>query len=175
MTVKKPLDVITFDRLAALVNMSSPDQIEEHIDEQVAGLFDRLLAQEYTEEEAQKIEDRERRDLYMPYYNEVVGDADRLFEAHGLTLIPKLPKGYARKSRKGVSLDQPPSWDFKIVPTKSWNDALSQIRMTMNGMGYFHFNSNKEFLESGPYTAREAVLKHLGTMGDYRKVYGRLA
>lgn len=47
------------------------------------------------------------------------------------------------------------------VRGKRWEDAADKIRETINGVGYFTFYSLREFLESGPYTARQAALSHL--------------
>lgn len=63
-------------------------------------------------------------------------------------------------------------YDFKIVPSNSWDDAANKIRETINGVGTFHFNNLREFLSSGPYTARQAVLSHLGYIKRYPDVYG---
>lgn len=38
--------------------------------------------------------------------------------------------------------------------------------------GDFHFDSLREFLASGPYTARQAVLSHLGYLKRHPHVYG---
>jgi hypothetical protein len=42
----------------------------------------------------------------------------------------------------------------------------------VNGVGYFHFDNLKDFLDSGPYTPREAVLSHLHWLKDRAEVYG---
>ena len=49
---------------------------------------------------------------------------------------------------------------------------LEKIRETINGVGDFHFSSLREFLDSGPYTARQAVLGHLRSIRSYPAVYG---
>lgn len=59
-----------------------------------------------------------------------------------------------------------------VEPKVSWEDSAKQIVKVINGIGYFHFNSLREFLDSGPYTAREAVEGHLHHMARYGEVYG---
>lgn len=77
----------------------------------------------------------------------VAGD---LYRRHGLDLRP-----HGRER------------DLKIVPQATWEDAAEKIRQTMNGVGIFHFGSLGDFLRSGPYTARQAVLGHLRTITDW--------
>ena len=63
---------------------------------------------------------------------------------------------------------------FKIKPAagETWETVLTEIRELINGVGYFIFYSNKELKDSGPYTARQAVLGHLHNLSDYGEVYG---
>ena len=42
----------------------------------------------------------------------------------------------------------------------------------VNGVDYFHFGTLKEFLDSGPYSGREAVLNHIGYIPQWAEVYG---
>lgn len=61
---------------------------------------------------------------------------------------------------------------YKVKPMKSWEDSLKPIVETINGVGYFYFRDGKELMRSGPYTAREAVLSHMGYLSDVGSVYG---
>jgi hypothetical protein len=63
---------------------------------------------------------------------------------------------------------------FKIKPAngETWETVLTEIRELINGVGYYTFYSNKELKDSGPYTARQAVLGHLHYLSDYDAVYG---
>lgn len=99
-------------------------------------------------------------ELYGNWYNAVTGVAERLFEEHGLELDPVR----VAKSKR--------PYEFKVVPKKDWKDAANKIRETINGVGDFHFNNLREFLDSGPYTAQQAVLSHLGYVADHPRVYG---
>lgn len=61
---------------------------------------------------------------------------------------------------------------YKLKPSKDWKEVANLIREIINGVGYFYFAGLKSFLDSGPYTAREAALSHLGYVSDYGEVYG---
>lgn len=91
----------------------------------------------------------------------VLAAATELFGAHGLDLEERKPRGKALRI-----------WEYKVVPQENWRDAADKIRGTINGVGMFHFSSLKEFLDSGPWTAREAVLQHLSMVRRYPDVYG---
>jgi len=117
-------------------------------------------------EEAQLEAESEARDeVFAQWYDAVEQAASKLFEEHGLELQP------AGKSHTKTKAERRP-YELKIVPTTSWMDAANKIRETINGVGDFHFNDLAEFLRSGPYTARQAVLSHLGYIQRYPAVYG---
>ncbi len=121
------------------------------------------------EDEQLKAEEEARDEVYGQWYDAVEHAASKLFEEHGLELQPAgkwHPSTYAK-----TKAERRP-YDLKIVPSTSWNDAANKIRETVNGVGTFHFNNLKEFLDSGPYSARQAVLSHLGWIRDYPAVYG---
>lgn len=61
---------------------------------------------------------------------------------------------------------------WKIAPLGTWRESLGYIVETINGVGYYRFDSIREFLNSGPYTEREGVLTHLHYLADYGRVYG---
>ena len=98
----------------------------------------------------------ERERLTSGYISDVERIAEDLLKEHGLK---------ATRTKKYVC-------EYKIVPVESWEDAADRIRMTINGVGYFFFNTVREFMQSGPYTARSCVLNHLGWVKDYYSVYG---
>lgn len=110
--------------------------------------------QEEAEQFAQKAEEEEEAEAYRSYTNAVMSVANDLFGKHGLDLVLAKNGSYA------------------VAPTESWEKAANDIRETINGVGYFHFNTLKEFLDSGPWTARQAVLEHLHWIKDYPRVYG---
>jgi hypothetical protein len=121
-------------------------------------------------EEAQQEAEREAQDeVYAKWYDAVEHAASKLFEEHGLELQPAgkwHPSTYAK-----TKAERRP-FQLKIVPSTSWKDAAEKIRETINGVGDFHFGDLGEFLRSGPYTARQAVLSHLGYIKRYPAVYG---
>jgi hypothetical protein len=150
----KMSDKITIDQLAKMFDLPDWDKIDEinqqHYWEMSRGAED----QEEAEEAAQT-------EVYNQWYDAVEAASSKLFEEHGLELQPTGTQGTPTRR-----------YDFKIVPSTSWNDAANKIRGTINGVGTFHTNNLNEFLRSGPYTAREAVLSHLGYIKRYPDVYG---
>lgn len=98
----------------------------------------------------------ERERLTSKYISAVESIAEDLLKEHGLK---------ATQAKKRVC-------EYKIVPVESWEDAADRIRMTINGVGYFFFTTVREFMQSGPYTARECTLRHLHWVKDYYSVYG---
>ena len=114
--------------------------------------------EEARERAEEKARDEVRDDLYNNWYDAVHRVAEDLFGEHGLELAP------VGKGKR--------TYELKIVPKTNWKDAADKIRETVNGVGYFHFNNLKEFLDSGPYTAQQAVLEHIGYIRRYPEVYG---
>lgn len=146
------------------------DQIAKLFDLPDWNRIDYLNQQNYWEmarsaegEDAQLAAEREaQNNVYGQWYDAVERAASKLFEEHGLELDPTGKQG--TKERR---------YDFKIVPSKSWDDAANKLRETINGVGTFHFDNLREFLGSGPYTARQAVLAHLGYIKRYPAVAAR--
>jgi hypothetical protein len=158
----KTSDKITIDQLAKMFGLPDWDKIDvmnqQHYWEMSRGADD--------EEEA---ETAARDEVYGQWYDAVESAASKLFEEHGLELQPAgkwHPSTYAK-----TKAERRPG-QLKIVPSNSWSDSADKIRETVNGVGTFHFNDLREFLSSGPYTARQAVLSHLGHIKSYPAVYG---
>lgn len=150
----KTSDKITIDQLAKMFSLPDWDKIDE------------MNQQHYWEasrgaEDQEEAEQAEQTEVYNQWYDAVEAAASQLFEKHGLELKPT--------GKQGTSTRR---YDFKVVPQKSWSDAADKIRETINGVGLFHSDDLSEFLRSGPYTAREAVLTHLGHVKSYPAVYG---
>lgn len=146
--------VVNIDQLAAMFGLPSWDKIEEMNQDYI---WESARGAE-TEEAQQKAEEEASAELYNKWHDAVESAAENLFGLHGLDLVAK---------GKGDR-----AYEYKIEPKQSWQDAARQIVNTINGVGYFHFNTTKEFLDSGPWTAREAVLEHLGYIKRYSDVYG---
>jgi hypothetical protein len=167
MAKKQPADVRNIDQLAKLFGLPDWDEVDErNVDYRFeAGSYAEREAREdgATEEEAEeaglKAEQEAQDEVYRNWHSGVEAAAEDLFNAHGLALI-------------GRGKAEPWYYEYKIAPERSWKDAAGKIMDTINGVGYFYFNSLREFLDSGPYTARQAVLEHLGYISDYPEVYG---
>lgn len=158
-TASKTSDKITIEQLAKMFGLPDWDSVDErnqhHYWEMARGA-ENEDAQLEAEQEAQT-------EVYNQWYDAVEHAASKLFEEHGLELEPTGKQG--SKERR---------YDFKIVPSKSWDDAANKIRETLNGVGDFHFNNLREFLDTEASTARQAVLGHLGVIRSYPAVYGGL-
>lgn len=118
-------------------------------------------SEEDAEQAGYKAEETVQNEVYGQWHNAVESTAEKLLDEHGLKLVPKKPSKGAKRP-----------YEYTISPETSWNDAASKIRETINGVGYFHFDSTKEFLDSGPWTAREGVLEHLHWIKRWPDVYG---
>jgi hypothetical protein len=92
-------------------------------------------------------------ELYLQWEGAIEAAVQPLLEAHGMELS-ELQSGYM------------------IAPTHSWRDAVAHIVNTINGVGDFWFESTKEFLDSGPYTPKQAVIAHLPYITLSPQVYG---
>lgn len=100
------------------------------------------------------VHDSERDDAWKDYTNALESVFEDLLERHGLKLEPF----------KGEYL-------YRVVPKTKWDDAATEIVKTINGVGYFYFNTLRQFLDSGPYTARAGVLTHLHWVKHWPDVY----
>lgn len=159
-------DKINVDELAKMFEIPAYEDLDERNIDYVAdaghyaaehaqkeGLSEREIeeAREEAEMEAQD-------EVYQPWYDGILHVSEKLFGEHKLELKP-------------IGKDKRP-WEYKILPKTTWEDAAREIIQTINGVGYFHFNSLKEFMDSGPYTARESVLSHIHWIADWPRVYG---
>lgn len=161
----KTSDKIDIDQLAKLLDLPDWERVDEmnqqHYWEMSRGAED---------EEAQMEAEREAQDdVYAKWYDAVEHAATKLLDEHGLELQPA-GKWHPSTYTKTRAERRP--HQMKIVPSKSWDDAANNLRETINGVGDFHFNNLREFLASGPYTARQAVLSHLGYLKRHPHVYG---
>lgn len=105
-----------------------------------------------------KCEEEVRAEYFVTYHNALTAAADEAFDKADLILVPKGNHKYP--------------FEFTVKPSKSWADSAAKILDIINGVGEFEFANLKEFLSSGPYTAREAVLAHIGYVRRYHDVYG---
>ncbi len=161
----------TVDALATLFGLTSWDDVREMNEEYIFSCGSdaaKNAAQDDAtadEVEAADMAGQEAADteLYGQWHTGVLDAATTFFEKHNLALFPVKVRG---------KINAYP-YDFTISPANGeWRDAARCILATVNGVGMFHFSNLKEFLASGPYTAREAVLSHLGYVPRYSEVYG---
>lgn len=161
-------DNTTISALAEMFGLISADELDDlnlsYFDEVDTAAYRQAKAEGKRESGAEKAREKAREaartELYRKWYNAVEYVATQLFEKHGLEIGP-------RKQSKNKW-----PYELKIFPTTSWAVAANKIRQTVNGVGDYHFASLKEFLASGPYTERQAVLEHLGYIRRYPEVHG---
>jgi hypothetical protein len=157
-------DNTDMDRIAKLFSLPTSEDLMNYESDIYHYAYNQALKDGESEEEAEKTalkaEEEEQTENYHKWYDAVEHVADKFFGEHGLKVI-----------RRRNGKDNRP-FDLKLVPEKSWTDAAEKIRETINGVGYFHFDTLKELLDSGPYTAREAVLNHIGYVPQWSEVYG---
>jgi hypothetical protein len=151
-----PSDKINIDQLAQLLNLPTWEDVDElnhqHYWEMARGAGDKE-AQSEAEQAAQD-------EVYGQWYDAVEHAASTLLGEHDLELQPVGSKTTKRPHQ------------LKIVPGTSWASSADKVRETINGDGTLYFNDLTEFLASGPYTARQAVLSHLNWIKHYPHVYG---
>ena len=156
--------IIDLDQIAKLFGIDTWDDVDERNSdyywENSRWAYDEAIKEGLTEEEAQEkqyeAEGADRDEFYSSYKSALLSAAESEFEEMGL-IFTALTKN---------------SREFQIDPAKTWRVAAENIRETVNGMGHFHFNDLREFLSSGPYTPREAVMQHLGYVARRAEVYG---
>jgi hypothetical protein len=159
----KGSDKITIDQLAKLFNLPDWDRIDE-MNQHHYWEMSRGAEGEDAQMEAERAAQEE---VYRQWYDAVEHVAEKLFEEHGLELL-------AMKHTRKVQKNYRPHV-LKVIPSNSWSGAADKIRETINGVGDYHFDNLRAFLDSGPpYTARQAVLSHLGYIKRYPAVYGGL-
>jgi len=176
---KKPVsDTFTFDELCKAVGLKASYGGAEALIEdnfyyifEVGGAFyeeaiNDGLDEDEADEARMKAQEKMEGKVTRAYINNAVDTIeDQLREHFRLDLTEvteKNKKGEYTKERR-----------WKIKPLRTWNESLGLIIETINGIGYFHFDSIGEFLDSGPYaTEREGCLTHLHYLSDHADVYG---
>lgn len=146
--MKRCSNKLTIDQIASLINVESIDVYYEK-------LIDCFFCEvEGCEHDSDRCPEVIARDEAMSKYIEAIEFVFRdLCEKHGLELIDNS------------------NCTYKVEPSFDWNSAANEIRITIEGYGLFYFGNLKEFLSSGPYTARSAVLNHLHWLKEWYDVY----
>lgn len=152
-------DKTDIEELAKLFGLPSWKSVDELNSDYY---FESAAGAENETEHDRAFEDAQN-EVYAKWYDAVEHVANSLLEKHGLELQP------IRHPRKRG--DRRP-FQMKIIPSRSWEDAADRIRETINGVGMFHFHNLREFLDSGPYTARQTVLTSIGQIRYYPEIYG---
>ena len=159
---RKPLtsNHLDMDRICRLLKVDTLEEKQEWLQVHAFG-----SVPDWTEED----EEIELTRVMNEYTDAVMHVVKDCFDKHGLELVAVRPK--SKRARREWDADR--SWEYMVVPNpgRSWRDAADNIRRTTNGVGQFEFATTREFLDSGPYTAREAVLQHLGWIPDWYEVY----
>lgn len=172
-TSKPTSSVVNIDDLAKLFELPTSEEIDESVC-QHGGAYGYAYkratsdgeSEEKAEELAQAAEQEEREEAYHKWYDAVEYVARSEFEEHGLQLTQ------AYKRIRGRKVDSERPYELRVIPVESWRDAAGKIMNTINGVGMFEFSSVKEFMDSGPYTAREAALQHTHWINRRAEVYG---
>jgi len=166
---KQPSDKRTIDDLAKMFGLPAWDEIDELNQDYYAECGASVAEDDPESDEEQELvfaaERAAQDEVFAKWHDAVMHAADTLFGHHDLEL-------HALHLKPGATGNQARAFEFRIVPATNWQDAANKIRETINGVGYFTFATLAEFLSSGPYTARQAVLAHLGYIAYYPKVYG---
>lgn len=175
----------TIDQLAELLGLPSWEEIDEINLDHYAEVASQVVKYDLENEAISDDEDdaymeAERKvqdEVYSSWHGAVLYAAKYLFEAHGLDLVPNEIPYEWKDGTTGthvikVSDTKQLPWEYRIEPRISWHDAADKMRETVNGVGYFHFDTLAEFLDSGPYSYREAVIDHLSYVRRWPDVYG---
>ena len=165
-------DRFSIDEIAKLLGLPDSEKVEDGNLDHVADIG--VVAYEATidgDEDAAEAAQSEAEQkaigvIYSSWHTAVLHAATELFERHGLTLDPVT--------------EDPHPYEYRVVPSAvtgkrrlpDWKSSVNEIRKTINGVGVFEFKDLQEFLKSGPYTARRAVLRHLHWIRRYPDVYG---
>lgn len=178
MTLKHVENKITWNQMAKLLGVKTPeDKSEEVYENVISGDFGWLhkevredLTREYegedspTEDEIdQEMANREEiiiqdecAEADIEYRRAIRYVMEKLCNAHDLCLI-----------------DNEDGESFFVEPAEGdWKNAASKIIQTINGVGYFEFDSIETFIDCGPYEdAEQAVLSHLHWIAEWPNVY----
>ena len=159
---KKLSNVLSLDDLAELLGITTFEALREFNEDYLAESW--VEGYQYALQEGESEEDAEEQgvvakqkaeaELYHSWEQALTYVASKLFAKHGL------------------ELEDEEGWERKVVPIESWKDAARQIMNTINGATTYEFSTVADFLKSGPYTPKEAVLRHLHWIRQYPDIHG---
>ena len=138
---------LTLEKLTKTLGITDPEEFQQNFD--------------YSEPEGEDA-DEYADEMWKKYVSAVESVAESSFDEVGLSVnaVYKTDRGTRYVS------------GYRITPNKSWRDSANEIREIINGEGMFEFPTLREFLDSGPYTPREAVEQHLHWIRKRSEVYG---
>jgi hypothetical protein len=162
-------DKLDMDRICRLLKVDTLDQRTEWLERHACGSLWGTASEDWTEEQNMAYELEQMTEASNAYVDAVMHVMHDCLDKHGLELVAVPPKS----KRALRTWDPDRSWEYRVQPTpgRTWRDVADNVRRTINGVGMFVFDTTREFLDSGPYTAREAVLQHLGWIPDWYDVY----
>jgi len=152
----KPIKLAGIERLVELLGGKMLEY--ESSGETYMHFLNEALKEGKTQEEAEELalaaEAEEEAEVWNKFKDAVEFTATDLFHEHDLEV--------ERCEEDG---------SYRVYPRTSWKATADHIRQTINGVGYFPFAGLRTFLDSGPYTPREAVVGHLHWIKDWPDVY----
>lgn len=154
-------DVIRSEDLAKLLHLPDFEEFEyepyvfEAGDYAYKSAIDDGQSDSQAEAEQERAEHAAQAEQWSSYISALSYVAEELFGKHRLNI-------HESKKRSGI---------YRITPQVDWPTAANAIRTTINGYGQFEFSSLREFLDSGPWTARQAVLQHLNWIWRWPEIY----
>lgn len=110
------------------------------------------------EEKGLEAEGNARDEYYRQWENALLATADAYFGFHEMQLV-QVRKRFKR-------------FEVKPLPGKTWDDAAKAVLTTINGVGYFGYDSLKDFKSSLPGTSKQATMCHLHWIKQYGDIYG---
>ena len=155
---------ITVARMAKILGVPTPDEMSERIAQTDSSNYhDAYMAareegdsEDEAHEKAERFEEAERAREFHTYVFQIVKVFEDEAEQLALEITPLKTKPDT----------------YRITPKNSWTESAAKMRVAVNGISGFFFQTTKKFLESGPYTARTAVKEHLGYLGSLWELYG---
>jgi len=159
-------DKVDLERIARALKLPLPDEVDEGSLDYASeaghfayeGAIKEGMTEKQAEKEREKAEIEAQDETYHQYHGAVMAAADRLFEKHGLGLMP------LRKSERYP-------FEFKIIPIRgeTWGSAAKWIVQTIDGVGMFEIPAEDY---AGERKAKEFVLTHWGHIRHWPEVYG---
>jgi uncharacterized protein YpuA (DUF1002 family) len=148
--------LVTLKWLEMLLNI--PEYTDYPNDDLYTVVYNEAKKQNKDEEESEKIAQEAETSYAEECYTKHNNAIQRVAE-HYFSLIK-------------LNLDFRSDGYVLIYEETTWEDSAKKILELINGYGQFYFSSLEDFLESGPFTVKEAVLEHLSYLKFYGKIYG---